>query len=376
MRVNSCGFETGDFSEVQTVQGNVSVQSSIVKSGQYALRIFGDATHNGCCDVFALAADGTAVLANVVTSYIRFYFHYAFSLGNTNGVTVMSCRESGGTAKATLSITRIPDGHLALSYLGGITHGTTILADNTWYCLELTIGTGTSASWELKVNGIVDMSGTNNLTANNAALWRFGTINNYDVSVDMYYDDIAIDADAYPGPGSIVRLDPAADVAKTNWLNQAASSTNEFQSVAGHDTDTTYVVTSTSGTQTFTVSFPALSTRQIIGTINELKFLAWARDTGTALTSQIQVKPASNAITTISSDVGSTYAIRSLLYKASGGTDALTIANVNTCQASIIKTQSQARELRCTCMVLMLDLPGVFSPAPNILQAVKRAAFW
>jgi hypothetical protein len=297
---------------------------------------------------------------------------------------ILSVYDTASAAKFQLRI----DSNKNLSAWNGATQlgstGTTVLNASQWYCIEVRVGSGVTALWEIRINGASEITATSTLGSSlNTGKWRFGKdANRNSNAVDFYYDDITIDDAAYPGPGSIVRLDPAADVAKTNWLNQAASSTNLFQSVddlasqAGHDTDSTYIVTSTSGVVTYTASFPALSTRQIIGTINEIKFIAFGRDTGTTLTWRISVRPASNAATTTALDGSNTYAMRAILYKTSGGTDALTIANVNTCQASFVHVQANARELRCTAMSLMLDLPGAGGQSLNIRQAMNRAASW
>ncbi len=381
-RVNICGFETGDFAETTAQGATNSIQTTTVRSGTYALRCNPAASGNGFVKFSTLAADGTALGSSAVTSYTRFYFLFltAPSSGTAAILSVL------GTSSDKFAVKLDSNKNLSAwdsgTQIGSA--GTTVLVSGVWYCIEVKVGSGASnVAWEIRIDGVSELSGSSTLIdSGNANSFYFGNNGNYTLlaSVDLYFDDIAIDDAAYPGPGSVVRLDPAADVAKTNWLNQAGSSTNEYLSVddlgagAGHDTDTTYVVTSTAGTITFTVSFPALSTRQIIGTINEMKVLVWGRDTGTALTWQINLRPASNTQTTTAGDFGASYAMLGILYKTKGGTDALTIANVNTCQASIIKTQSQARELRCTCIALMLDLPGVFSRAPKILQAVNRAA--
>lgn len=382
-RVNICGFETGDLSECSGFAGTFeTIQAVTVRSGQYALKIATDGVSPSWAQIQSLATDGTPGATSVATSYLRFYFLFV-TLPASASEEIFNCLDTASAQKLAIRINS--SGNLSVwstTTQYGST-GATVLAAGVWYCIEIKISTGNPSAWELRIDGVSEISGSNNLSTLNAEFWVFGqnTVRN-SKAVEVYYDDIAIDDAAYPGPGSIVRLDPSADVAKTNWLNQAGSSTNEFQSVddlasqVGHDTDTTYVVTSSSGTQTFTVSFPALSTRQIIGTINEIKLIAWGRDTGTANTWQIQVKPTSNAATTTALDGGNTYAMRAILYKTSGGTDALTKANVNTCQASIIKTQSQARELRCTAMALMLDLPGVSGPSRNIGQAMNRAASW
>ncbi len=386
-RVNICGFETGDASEGFSSGGTFTVQTATVRTGTYALRTNLSAAQGGIISLSAIAADGTMALGNVATCYIRFYFLYA-TKPTSGQEEICSFQDVSQSGKAAVKL----DSNGKLGMWSGVANltqlgstGSTALQASVWYCIEVKLGSGASGvAWEIRINGISEISGSDtfNSSANNG-LWLIGANTAVSSAVDFYYDDVAIDDSAYPGPGSIVRLNPSADVAKTNWLNQAGSSTNLFQSVddlasqVGHDSDSTYITTSTSGVVTYTASFPALSTRQIIGTINEIKLIAFGRRTGAqAVTYDIQIKPTSNAQTTTALDATTSYAMRALLYKAKGGTDALTIANVNTCQASFIHVQANAREIRCTCLALMLDLPGIGGPSRNIRQAVNRASVW
>ncbi len=379
-RVNICGFETGDTSEGTTTitgTGVVSVQTTTARTG-YALKS-ACANADGSTAYFELGTpkpfDGTNVTNQPASNtFARFYFQ--FSQLPVTSVEIFRCVDTAAANRFDLVLKSSGslDAYLGAELLGS---GVAQLTVNRWYRVELRVGNGSPTTWDVAIDGIPDSLGSHALIgADNSGAWRFGVTSNANSETgNFFYDDV------YPGPGSIVRLDPAADVAKTNWLNQAASSTNEFQSVddfasqAGHDTDTTYVTTSTTGTVTFTVSFTALSTRQIIGTVNEIKLITFARRTGAqAVAYDIQLKPTSNAQTTTTLDGTTSYALRAILYKSNGGTDSLTIANVNTCQGSVIHTQANARELRCTAMALMVDLPGVFSPAPKVLQAVNRAS--
>lgn len=382
-RVNLCGFETGNGNESFTFVGTTAVQGTTVRTGQHALQVNPTGTGTGFFRLGLLNADGTHTFASVTTSYLRFYFLYTI-LPASGSEQICEVLAGGGSAKIEMRIDSA--GKLSCyqvtTQLGST--GSTALVINRWYCIEFKVGSGATAAWEIRIDGAVEISGTDTLAdSGTSGLWSLGKgINRNSNSVEFYYDDMTIDDAAYPGPGAIIRVDPAADVAKTNWLNQAASSTNEFSSVAdyasggaGDDGDTTYVVTSTAGTQTFTVSFTALTIPRMRG-INEIKLFTSCRDTGTVNAYQIQLRPASNAQSTTTLDGGNTYEQRAILYKTIGGTDVLSIANVNTCQASIIKTQSQGRELRCTAMALMLDIPVINGPPVNVNQAVKRGAFF
>jgi hypothetical protein len=362
-RVNICGFETGDSSESgsnATGAGSVSFQNSIARTG-YALRInIPTSSDAAWVPINALDVNGNPAAGNSATFYFRTYFYVA-TLPSTGTQPIWAVNDTASAHKLTVRI----DSNGNLSAWNGNTQlgstGSTVLSTAVWYRVENQVGSGASAFWEIRINGVSEISGTNVLgsSLNNGSVW-LGVEAGFQ-NIDCYFDDIAIDDAAYPGDGAIIRFDPTADVAKTNWTDQGGGTTNIFNSVddfasqAGHDTDTTYIKTSTSGVVTYTASFATMASKGVLGTVHEVKFVALGRDTGTTLTYRIALRPSSNSVQTTALDGGSTYALRAILYKTSGGTDALTIANMDTCQASFVHVQNNARELRCTAMAMMVD---------------------
>ena len=75
--------------------------------------------------------------------------------------------------------------------------GITPLNPNQTYTIQVRVGTGTNASFEVRVNGNVDMSGIGNLGANNNGAIRLGGNSAY--TTNYYYDDININSQSFPG---------------------------------------------------------------------------------------------------------------------------------------------------------------------------------
>ncbi len=74
--------------------------------------------------------------------------------------------------------------------------GATTLNPNQTYTLSAKIGTGPTAVWEIRINGIVEMSGTANLGPNNNGSIKLGGGSPY--TTNYYYDDVAINSQNYP----------------------------------------------------------------------------------------------------------------------------------------------------------------------------------
>jgi hypothetical protein len=70
--------------------------------------------------------------------------------------------------------------------------GSTMLQPNHMYTISAEIGTGSSGSWVIRINGNVEMSGTGNLGTNNNGAIELGGGNAY--TGTYFYDDILISA--------------------------------------------------------------------------------------------------------------------------------------------------------------------------------------
>jgi hypothetical protein len=79
--------------------------------------------------------------------------------------------------------------------------GSTVLSPGQVYTISVKVGTGTSAAWEVRINGKVEMGGTNgNFGANNNGSLELGGNSTY--TTNYYYDDVAINSLGYQAGGA------------------------------------------------------------------------------------------------------------------------------------------------------------------------------
>jgi hypothetical protein len=139
---------------------------------------------------------------NLPTAYYRFLFEYT---SNPAEGGIVNFQDTASSLKAALHLSA---GNQLLFYDSTGTlkaTGTTVLSSGTLYTIDAKIGTGTSVPWEVRINSVVEMSGTANLGGTNNGSLKLG--GNVAYTDTYYYDDVAIDAQAYPG------LSPQSDAA-------------------------------------------------------------------------------------------------------------------------------------------------------------------
>ena len=158
-----CGFETGDQIENTDAAVPGSIQTTTVRTGTYALRINPTAGNVQYFLAYTKDADGmTAVSMDITTLFLSFYFRYATK--PSSGREVFTDIYAGGVPKATLYLNS--SGQIELANTGGTTVGTSsALTADTWYLLQVKVGTGNSSAYELNIDGTTSFSGTTNFSA-------------------------------------------------------------------------------------------------------------------------------------------------------------------------------------------------------------------
>ncbi len=361
--LNICGFETGG-TGLATDEGTFtfgfgSIQTSVVRSGQYAFRAN---PISGVSNGYTLRGhDATGVIAdfNVVNTYLRFYIKVVTRPSTATAKTICRIQQvTSGTLKMSVRVTQ--NGQLeawdsANAKMGST--GSTVLNTTDWYMIEVLCGTGASASWEVKINGVSEISGTGNLTTTNSGRVTIGTGTEASGDVDFYYDDVCIRDDAYPGPGSIVRLDPISNSADV-WTTGGFGDVDDYSSQVGDDTDTTFSTTSTN-TDELAPVFTTLANAGIpngVGVVKCLKAVVVARDESQTVAFLIRAQSSeplggTGSSSTTALDGGATYALRAIIREWSS----FTVTSSTTFNAEIVHQQSQSRPLRCTAMAVMVD---------------------
>lgn len=362
--VNFCGFETGDFAECESTAGTLSVQGTTVRTGGYALQVNPVTTASGYARVKGLAADGSVADASVANSYIRFYFQYATKPA-TNSERVLLVWATAAAYKLDIRLNSAGKILVYNRFVSLIGTSTTTLSSGTWYRVEVLCGTGTSASWAMKINGTTELSGTADLHTSNAIYLDFGKNGDqFGQSLDVFFDDITWDDAAYPGPGAIQVMQPNADGFYTDWT---ASAGNRYQCVdeLPHTSDTDYVTTSTS-LFNYTAALESAASAGVKTSPRAVKSLAVVRDEGGASAVQVRLRSNTTDNDTTSSDPGAAYVLRAKLHATDPATSAAWLLSaLDSIEVGVEANAAVAHRCTLACaMVEYNDSPtGAFSYA-------------
>lgn len=341
-RIAINGFESGDLNpEFVTNSGTVSISSTTKRSGTYAFRSNPTTTAVGWGRMGGHDATGIKNSNyDTATAYHRFYFQYATKPAS-GSEPIFRSFTSGGAAKFSLRINS--SGNLAAYDSAGTLKatGSTALSSSTWYRIEPKVGTGASASWEVLIDGAVEISGTADLTASNNGFSVYGK--HADVSgqsVDFFYDDIAVDDAAYPGDGVIKILVPTANGSTMQWTAGTGSS-NYLEVDDIPMVQASYVKNvSTNDVALFALTDTAAA--GIAGTINAVRPLIFPRldSTGTnALSMRIKSGATTADLSTNALTTGGAYL--SKVYATDPNTGAAwTLAGVDALEVGAIETSA------------------------------------
>ena len=178
------GFETGDASEVNSLGGSCTIQSTTKRTGGYALQV---AQSSGV----TIFVTGLAATQSVFHGYVRFS-------GTVGSGTPSFVREapSSGTARLTLAAAStmkltISDNGSSLG-LGSVT-GSTVLVANTWYCIEVALDLAAGGVVKVWIDGVSEISTTHTTNATANPIDRWQTNNGPSDGINIFLDDIRID---------------------------------------------------------------------------------------------------------------------------------------------------------------------------------------
>ena len=230
-----CGFESGHLNgDARDATGTCSIQTSVVRSGRYALRS-NPSNSNGYVSFFRTDSGGAGVS---FSCSIRFWINVA-SLPNLSATIV----------QVSQNIILTNTGQLSCA---GSTSTKTLSADGLWHMVEAYSSGGTL---------YVDCDGVNWLTASAtlsvALLMNIGVISS-NTTTDLYFDDVLVsNTEDLPFRGSSkqVILLPTSDPGALNsWTNGGGGTTSIFEGVnnlppvgAAASTDGIKVKNATSG---------------------------------------------------------------------------------------------------------------------------------
>lgn len=156
------GFEAGSTEPFYGAGGTYSIQTSIKKTGSYALKVNPTTTGTGYILTFGLTAAGIFPNNAPVTSYTKFDFYYVTKAASNDEQIFLVKDYSSGLLKLEVRLTstgvlKVYDKDASL-----VATGTTVLDANTWYRIEVKAGKGTNVAYEVRINGVTELSGTCN----------------------------------------------------------------------------------------------------------------------------------------------------------------------------------------------------------------------
>jgi hypothetical protein len=364
--LNFTGFETGNAAELSALTGTASINSLTKRTGGYGLLVNPTTTGIGYARITQHSAAGNFTNFDNADLYARFYF-YGATLPSSDSEEFF-CFTNAGTYKlsgrvhsdGSVSLWDTSGSQLAATAAGKITAG-------PWYRIEVRCGTGDSASYELKIDGISELSGTGDLFTSNSQYVRLGKFTNRNSqTVGFYYDDVAISDSAYPGAGQVEMMLP-------DGAGNYTAFTGTYTDVddVPHDSDTSYLTSATSG-DAETVALESAATAGISGTINIVKAVAIVRDEGGSSAIQLRLRSGTTDTDTTNNDPGSTYAARCRIFETDpADSSAWTTAKLDALEVGIENNANVA--IRCTASYVMVDFtPAGGSTMPVFLHHLRQ----
>jgi hypothetical protein len=295
---------------------------------------------------------------------VRFYFYVA-QLPSTFPSGIISAVSS--LSDPALKIEIGTDGKLRLSLKAGATqtaYTATALALNIWYRIDLHFTIGATGTYNLRINGVSELSsGSADMGTGVVNSFMLGRIEVSNQSaINFYYDDMCVsDTNAEIGPGLVVRMDPNG-AGYSAWTAQTGTfaDVDDYIATANNDGDTSFISTADAGVENLGIALESAASAGVVGTIRATKAIVVCRRVaGTAVAWQGGTRSSTtNAVLTTLDGLDSYEQISQrnhLRTTAPHSGAAWTLADLDGAEVLCIKTQTQARELRCTAMALCVE---------------------
>lgn len=362
---NFCGFELGDNVEASTVLGG-AYSTTTKRTGTYAWRCNTTTTGFASFQIGSMsAATGSDVNLSVADVWIRVYFRYA-DKPDANDEPILAFFNTSSAVKMEVRLGS--DDKLAAydSTPTVMATGATVLSADTWYLIEVRCGTGAAANWEVKINGVSEISGTGNLTTTNHGRVYLGKhANRNSQVVDFFYDDYAVSDSAYLGAGQCEVMVPNADGSTMLWTGGDFSNVDEIPA----DGDTTHLLSTLVIDEAALFGLESAASAGISGTINAVKSLCIIkRDNAEAANGTVSVRLRSGGTNANTSDigVGSAYIDAGRVYETDpADAGAWTTADLDALEVGVVERET-TNKTRVTLACVMVD----FVPAAGGGQTI------
>jgi len=304
----------------------------------------------------AVAATGSANTDwNKANVYARFYFYCATAPGS-GYEEIYSVYNGSGSLKMFCSINSSRQLGVYDRFGLHVATGTTALSLNTWYRIEVRSATGSSAAYEVRINGTTELSGTCDQSTSNSANALLGKgVNRNSNTIDYYFGPTKLDDSGFPGAGFISILLPTANGSTAQWTSGTNSSNYLEVDEVPADNDTTYIKCGTGGNQVHLVTLTDAAAAGVAGSIASIKAVAKIReDSSVTSSSGLRVRSGSTNTDTTGVNRTTTYTHARMILATDPNTGAAwTSSAIDALEIGVFETNAVSS--RCTMLNVEVD---------------------
>ena len=374
--LNFTGFETGDSAECAALSGAASVQSGIVRTGTYAMRVNrASGTTKGYAQIGRYGSDGKPT--TLPTSWAASFYFYinAFPSGSAQVIfSADSIPQFGGTAFAHIGASGAVTG-----YVNGTGFSYTVSLQ-TWYRMDVAVAqSGYTAIQIYDVAGsLLATIGSGTADATNPQYLFLGEVGGVAASsYDVVFDDVAIDDSAAPGKCEVKVAVPTGNSAtNTAWSASAGNKWACLDELPPSATD--YIQSgTTAGDRRYSATHASCATLGVAGAINGTKVVAvmW-EPTSTTTLGAVGIRSGSTNFELSNVDIGTTAEVTMCRVDATdpNTSAAWTTSGVDAAEPLVKRSTSDTSNIRCKWLGLMILSVGPISTTISGVTATATAA--
>jgi hypothetical protein len=338
------GAESGDMTAALATSGTMSVQSSVVHSGDYAYRV--NPTAAGAYISFNSIANTGLKAAIAGNCYATFWLY--FTALPTSGVAKIHFTSSVNvTVGRYMSVDS--SGQVQLNAAGTV-HAT--LTTGQWYLVEFSV---TSTTTSVSVDGAAALT-----FGAGGAPDRLLFGDTASATFDMIFDDVVLSNSGHVTTPHITRLLPTGAGTYSGWTNGTGSTYAEVDEVP-HDSNTTYIQ-NTSGTNVeHTFAMQSRATAGAAGAVAAvMAYVVMAEASSTSTSGRVMMRSGSTDAQGLNTDIGTTAFVPMRLVREvdPATSSAWTGAAVDAVEIGVDK-DSDNSAIRCTAVYAMVLTDGV-----------------
>lgn len=360
-------FDYGHLGEAISTT-TVTISSSVQYGGHNSLKCLSTAGGTSFAEYGTYSA-GKPTGINNATVAVTVRWRFAQKPASGTEEVIVFRHSAGNKISARLTSSSVLK--LVSSAGTDIGFGTTVLTANQWYLIELSCGTGTSAPYTLKINGVTELSGTVTLSTSNTTAVRLGKTANLATQViEYYFSQLLIDSTTLRGAdAAIAIMYPNGNTASAQWSGgTGVSGYLEIDDVVD-DSDTTYIAKSAASSQTSQFDVIDAGAAGISGTILGLYAHLRGRTTAGTSATSVRFRQGSSNSDSTAKALGTTYeSLFSFLTTNPDTGGAFTVTELNSAQVGAVDT-APISSVRCTS----LSIAVAFIAASGITHDLSGA---